>query len=366
MKSSTQSELKKRVERLQNALARRRLDAMIVFDRTNSFYLTGFQSTLSYLLITPREARLLVDGRYVEMAREAVRHCDVRLFKKLPATLKAWKREFGLNRIGLEGSVPWNQWSQFAQHIDGVQWVEAEQLILKQRLIKSRAEIKQIEASAHLNDEIYEAALRSAQPGATEIDVRNTIRAEADRRGAEGESFDCIVASGMTGSMPHYHPSVNPLRSGDMLLIDMGMMLGGYCSDMTRCVALGKKPKKRMRKAFDAVLEAEEAALKEVGPGVKAADLHRIATERLKRRGLARYFSHGLGHGVGLEIHEGPTLNASSSDVLRAGMIVTIEPGVYLPGVGGIRIEDMVVVTRSGHRVLSRSPKTFREIPFSG
>ncbi len=359
------NEYARRVARLQDDLRRKRLDAFLVFDRFNTYYLTGFKCSLSYLLVTPRSARLLVDGRYIEAARQSVRHCEVVWFKKIAQSFKRWKKEFSPRRIGFEGAIPWNQQKQLSQMIPGVEWEEAGNLILNQRLIKSASEIELIAQSAKLNDEIYEAALGAAIPGATEITLRDFIRAESDRREAEGLSFDSIIATGTAGSMPHYHPHKNPLKRGDLLLIDMGMLVNGYCSDMTRVVALGTKPKPRLMKAYDAVLDAEESALREVGPGVKCADLHRLATERLKKRGFARYFTHGLGHGVGLEIHEAPTLNAASKEVLRPGMIVTIEPGVYLPGLGGIRIEDLVVVTKTGHRVLSRAQKQFRMVRFA-
>lgn len=361
---ASEKELRRRLTAVQDALKKRKLDALIVFDRFNSFYMTGFRSSLSFFLITPKSALLLVDGRYIEAARAAVRHCEVELFKQISVSLARWQRDHRPRRVGFEGAIPWSQWKQFSEWLPGVDWAEAGDTIAKLRLVKSAEEIAQIAASATMNDEIYEAALRAARPGATELDLRNAIHAEADRRGADGLSFESIIASGATGSMPHYHPAANPLRRGDMLLIDMGMLVDGYCSDMTRVVAVGGEPKPKMRRAFDAVLEAEEAALKEVGPGVACKDLHRIATEKLKKRGLARYFTHGLGHGVGLEIHEKPVLNALSADILRAGMVVTIEPGVYLPGLGGVRIEDMVVVTRSGCRVLSRAPKNYRTIPF--
>ncbi len=354
----------RRVARVQSELNRRKLDAMIVFDRFNANYLTGLKSSLSYLLITPRSAVLFVDGRYIESARKNVKHCEVRLFKKIGESLAAWRREFEPRKIGFEGSIPWNSRKQFGDQISGAEFVESGEIILLQRLIKSPEEVKLIGASAKLNDEVYEAALEALYPGQTEMDVRNAIHAEADKRNADGESFECIVATGPAGSMPHYRPGRNELISGDMLLIDMGMLLEGYCSDMTRVVALGEKPKTKMRKAFDAVLEAEEAALAEVGPGVKTADLHKIATEKLKKRGLASYFTHGLGHGVGLEIHEAPTLNSVSKDVLKPGMVITIEPGVYLPGLGGVRIEDLVVVTKNGHRSLSGAEKKFRIVPF--
>lgn len=362
---ASDKELGRRLARVQAALKRRKLDAMIVFDRFNTYYTTGFPSSLSYFIVTRSEALLLVDARYIEAARANVTHCEVGLFKDIGKSLAAWSKRARPRRIGLEGSIPWAMWERFDAMIPGVEWVESGGAIGDLRLKKSSDEIRKIAASARMNDAVYEAALKAAQPGATEIDLRNAIRGEADRRGAAGESFECIVATGTAGSMPHYVPHDRALRSGDMLLIDLGMLVDGYCSDMTRVVALGKKPRARMRRAFDAVLEAEEAALAAVGPGVACADLHAIAVDRLKRRGLAKYFTHGLGHGVGLEIHEAPTLNAVSKDVLESGMVITIEPGVYLSGLGGVRIEDLVVVTRTGHRVLSRAPKSYRTLPFA-
>lgn len=358
------SEFKRRLRALQSSLAKRKLDAFIVYDRFNAFYLTGLKASLSYLLVTPRSATLLVDGRYIESAKRKVPHCEVRLFKKIGDSMEQWRREHTPRRIGLEGSIPYNQWTQFAKFISGVEWIEAGELILKQRLIKSAYEIKLIEASAKLNDQMYELGLSAVTPGRTEWDIRNAIRMASDAAGADGESFDSIIATGSNGSMPHYRPGPHLIKNGDTLLIDMGMLVNGYCSDMTRVVGVGKAPNPKMRKAFDAVLEAEEAALKAAGPGVKCSDLHKIATEKLKKRGLAQYFTHGLGHGVGLEIHEAPTLNSISADVLRPGMIITIEPGVYLPGHGGVRIEDLAVVTRNGVRSLSRSEKRWRIIPF--
>lgn len=338
---------------------------MIVFSRPNVFYLTDFSSSLSFLIVTRSEAILLVDGRYIEAAREAVPHCDVRLFRKASEEFGRWHKASKAKRIALEGTVAWNQWKQFDEWMPGVEWVEGAQMILDLRLIKSSAEIRKIRASARVNDRVFEDALKAAVPGATEIDVRNAIRRAADERGAEGESFDCIVAAGKTGSRPHYVPGPQPLKAGQLLLIDLGMIVDHYCSDMTRVVALGgRKPSARMLKAYEAVLEAEETALAETGPGVRCCDLHETAVSRLEKHGLERYFTHSLGHGVGLELHEGPSVNSTSETVLKPGMVITLEPGAYLPGVGGVRIEDLVAITRDGHRVLSRTPKAFRTLPF--
>lgn len=366
MTPSPPAEPARRVARLQSLLRKRRLDAMIVFERKNAFYLTGFAASLSWLIVTPTDVILLIDGRYVEAARDAVRHAEVRLFRQIADDFRKWHKATKPRRIALEGTIPWNNWKQLAEWMPGVEWVEAAGLILDLRLIKSPAEIRAIAASARVNDLVFERALASALPGATELDLRNAIRRLGDELGAQDESFECIVAAGPAGSKPHYVPGPSPLRPGQFLLIDQGMIVDNYCSDMTRVVALGgKRPPDRLMKAYDAVLEAEEKALAEVGPGVKCRDLHHLAVDVLRRHGLHRYFTHSLGHGVGLDIHEAPSLNAVSEVLLRPGMVVTIEPGVYLPGVGGVRIEDLAVVTRNGCRVLSRTPKAFRTLPFN-
>lgn len=357
-------ETARRTHRFQQALRREKLDHAIVFDRPNAFYLTGFHSSLSFLLV-PREGTptLLVDGRYEEAARRSVPHCEVVLFKKLGDSLDEWRKARKPARVGFEGSIPHDRVKEFEKAIPGVEWVECGKLLRDLRVVKSPFEIARLAASAATNDRVFEAAVRAAASAPDEIAIRNAIRAEADRLGAAGLSFDCIVASGTTGSMPHYVPSDHPVSPGDLLLIDLGVVVDHYCSDMTRVVHIGgKKPHPKMQRAFDAVLEAEEAALAAVGPDVPTKRLHEIATEALKKHRLAKYFTHGLGHGVGLEIHEAPRLNDVSEEILRPGMAITIEPGVYLPGVGGVRIEDLVVVTKNGCRVLSRSPKTFRTV----
>ena len=370
-RTATSPELSRRLTKVQRGLARRRnsgnrvrLEAMLVFDRYNTFYLTGLHCSHSFLFITPREAILVVDGRYIESARSVVHHLEVRLMRHAREAFGRIGREFQPRTVGFEASTPWGALNEWRQFLPDVEWSECGELILKQRLIKSAAEVKLIEKSARLTDRIFEQLCAAIGPGMTEYDVRNLIRAEADHLGAEGLSFDCIVASGATSSRPHYFPQPRPLEAGDLLLVDMGVILGSYCSDMTRVVGLGRKPRPRLRRAYDVVLEAEQAAIDAIAPGVPCAELDRIARERIKARRLGRYFVHGLGHGVGLEIHEAPTLNNRSREVLRAGMVITIEPGVYLPDQGGVRIEDLVVVTRNGHRVLSHSPKTWRLLPF--
>jgi Xaa-Pro aminopeptidase len=359
-----QSELARRVETIRRGMARRKLDALIVFDRNNTYYLAGFRGSLSYLFITARDAVLLVDGRYYEATRETARHVEVRLMKDAETSFTAWARGRGLRRVGFEGSTAWSVQQRWAGYLTGVEWIESGVIIGEARIVKSKQEVAMIAASAKLNDAIYEQTLAGLRPGMTELDVRNAIRGAADAAGIEGLSFEAIVASGAMGSRPHYTPQARPLERGEFLLIDMGLRVQGYCSDMTRVVALGRKPRARLVRAFEVVLRAQQKALAAVGPGVACAELDRIAREQIKAGKFGNYFTHGLGHGVGLDIHEAPVLNAKSKDVLRPGMVVTVEPGVYLPGLGGIRIEDLVLVTRTGHRVLSSSVRKMRVVEF--
>jgi Xaa-Pro aminopeptidase len=354
----------RRIARLQDDLKRRGLDAMLVYDRHNTFYLTGFHCSLSYLFVGARGAVFYVDGRYIEAAQAAVTHCEVRLFKDWRESFAQWQGEARPGRIGFEGTTPWRDVRDWQDALPDTEWEECIELIWRRRLIKSPAEVRWIEQSAKLNDAVFAKAIESLRPGMTEIDVRNIIKAEADRLGADGLSFESIIGCGEMSSRPHYRPADRPLEAGKVLLIDMGMIAGGYCSDMTRVVALGKKPAARLVSAYAALLEAQVAAVEAVAPGVPCAEVDRVAREKLKEARLAKYFTHGLGHGVGLEIHEDPRLSTKSTEVLKPGMVITIEPGVYLPGLGGLRIEDLVLVTKTGHRVLSKSPKELRVVGF--
>lgn len=353
------SEYARRVARLQKALGRKRLDAMLVFDRSNTFYLTGMRCSLSILMVTPRTATLIVDGRYIEAARSKVSHCEIQLMTTPSLGISKWAAEFKPATIGFERSIPWGNVQAWREIMPG-DWQPADELIASMRLIKSPAEARAIRRSARINDEVLANVLNSIEGGETELEIARRIRTTADQLGAERLSFDSIVGSGAMSSRPHYEPQARPIQAGELLLIDMGLVLDSYCSDMTRVVAIGKRPGAKLLRAYEALHAAQEKALQAVEPGVPCSELDRIARASLKRRRLDKYFTHGLGHGVGLDIHEAPTLNPRSKEVLRAGMVITIEPGVYLPGLGGVRIEDLVLVTHGGHEVLSRTPKRLR------
>lgn len=357
-------EHKRRIEAVRRALGRRGLDALIVHNPHNIFYLTGARFSLAWLLISPREAVLLVDGRYFEAARSQVRHCEVWLMKRLEPSLLKWRARTAPRHIGFEGETAWATIREWQGYLDGCEWEECGEVLRRLRAVKSPAEARALARSAKLNDSVFAEVTDRIVPGMTELDVRRMIRESADRLGAEDLSFDPIVAVGEMSSRPHYHSAPRPLERGRILLIDMGVIVDGYCSDMTRVLALGKRPGQRLERVYEAVLEAEQAAMEAVRPGVTCNDLDAVARDVLKRRRLASRFTHGLGHGVGIEIHESPRLNARTTEPLRAGMAITIEPGVYLPGVGGVRIEDLALVTRKGAKVLSQTPRELRVLPF--
>jgi len=362
--SQERSELERRIKKLRRALKKVRLDAMLVFGRENTYYFTGIRCSHSYLFISMSESVFFLDGRYIEVGGENVKHCDVRLMEVASRSFSQWRKENPVERIGFEGATPWSCVLQWKLWLSDLDWVECGDLVQRMRIIKSAGEQKILARSARLNDRIYETVIRLLRPGMTEIDVRNLIRSEVDRAGIEGLSFDPIVASGSMSSRPHYEPGPRPLQKGDLLLIDMGLRMEGYCSDMTRVVALGRRPQSRLVRAYHAVLDCQQRVLKRLKPGLRCSEIDRISRDVLKQHRLARNFTHSLGHGVGLEIHEPPRLSATSPDTLKSGMVVTIEPGVYLPGIGGIRIEDLVVLTPKGCRILSKADKTFRVVPF--
>ena len=355
--SEGQSEFAKRVERLARRAARRKLDALVVLTEVNRLYLTGFHSSNAVLIVSPKgEALFYTDFRYLEMARKGVASARVRRMKGLTDLAPLAKRS-KWRRVGYEGSISTTQLDSVRKTWPGVEdWVESEDLIGGLRVVKSRAEQAAIRRAVRLGDEVFRRTLEEVRPGMTEWDVRRVLRGWVDRLDAEGESFDCIVSAGSNGSKPHARVTRRVLRRGQPLLIDMGVRLGDYCSDMTRTVFLGE-PSAKMREIYGVVLEAQQRALRAIRAGRTCKEIDAVARDYIAKRGYGSRFGHGLGHGVGLAIHEAPSLGAKSETALRPGMVVTVEPGVYLPGIGGVRIEDMVIVRREGCENLTRTPK---------
>lgn len=351
----------RRLEALRRRMGEAGLDAFVILDRANTVYFAGFPCSNSVTVVTEKSAFFLTDFRYLEKATAEISALEVRRMTQhgideLSALLKA----LAVRRIGFEGTVSYNDYARLKKAAGRVRLEEASQLPLRLRAVKDEAEVELIAANQRTNEAIFRLALKAARAGVSEQELLRVIRTEMVRRGVE-EAFDSIIASGKNSSLPHAVPTARRVREGEYLLFDMGVRSGLYHSDMTRTVVVGKASP-RHREIYEIVLEAQERALAAIRPGAACREVDAQARNHIAQAGYGDYFGHGLGHGVGLQIHEGPTLNPRSDQVLEEGMVVTVEPGIYIPGFGGVRIEDLVVVTRDGYRNLTSVPKRYRSL----
>lgn len=355
-------ELEQRVQQVQLELRRRKLSGIVIEGRENSFYLSGFPSSASLLLITQSGAWFFTDSRYYDSAVSSIKHMEVMLSTQRAFTQIAdLARKKRLKRIGFEETAAYAQVEGMKKAFDWAELSPAGSIVSELRLVKSDREIKTIAANQRLNQKIYNQALEYCRPGMTEVEIRNQILRHLIDHGAE-EAFASIVATGANSANPHAIAGNLRLKPEDLLLFDMGVKKNYYHSDMTRTVAVGEKLKPECARIYEVVLAAQLAAVKELGPGVPCKHVDSVARDIISKAGYGDYFGHGLGHGVGLHIHEGPTLNPRSNDILQSGMVVTVEPGIYLPGIGGVRIEDLLVITENGAKNLTSVPKRLTNI----
>lgn len=351
-----------RLARLRTAMRERDLTAMLVTTPASVRWLSGFTAPEdARVLVTQDDAWLLTDGRYVAQADETSR---------LAAVIERdWQGEVAERLpdgpLGVEAEHLTLATSASLERRLGQEPVRTEGLLARLRRVKEPAEVEAIRRAAALTDRAYEHALDGLRAGVREVDVALEIERFVRSEGGDGMAFDVIVASGPRSAMPHGTASPRRIGTGELVTIDMGARVDGYCADMTRTVAVGRVADAH-RALFDAVLEAQRTARARVAPGARAVDLDAAARDVLVGHGLGDAFSHALGHGVGLDVHEGPSLSSRSDDVLEAGMVVTIEPGAYRPGDAGVRIEDLVLVTENAHEVLSSASSTWRELPDRG
>ncbi len=346
------AEFSERCLRLAADLAGLEVDALLVTSIPSIRYLTGFTGSNAILLLEPSRTTLYTDPRYsIQAHRETTCRVNISRGSTHLALLPRLKK---LSRIGFDPA-------HLNVSIHG-HWAAAADLfplpglVETHRMVKSAAEIKLIRESVHINSRAFAAAIRRWKPGFTETDLAAEIDYRQRKLGAEGPSFDPIVASGPRSALPHARPTRAPIAADALLLIDMGALYEGYASDMTRVVYTGK-PSQTIKDFYNPVLEAQLAAIDAVRAGQTAASVDRAARKSLRAHKLHDLFTHSTGHGVGLEIHEGPGLRKSDHTVLRSGMVITVEPGIYREGFGGVRIEDIVLVTDTGCEVLTPSPK---------
>lgn len=339
------------------------LDALAIFDPNNLRYLSGFTGTDGVLLVLQGAKTFLTDSRYVTQAKQQLGTIEVREYRLKLEGVVDFLLSTDVTRIGFEAEfLSFAQVEQLRKHSAGkLEWLPLEKPIRKLRYRKTPEEVSQLAAAAQLAAQAFRSVLPGIQPGQTEAQVAQELEIALLRAGGEGKAFDIIVASGARGALPHGVASHKPLERDELITIDYGVRLNGYHSDETVTLGMGNISSK-LRGIFDIVLSAHDQAIDQLRPGMKLSQLDAVAREYIAAKGYGEYFGHGLGHGVGLEVHEFPAVSARSEDYVEEGMVLTIEPGIYIPGLGGVRIEDTVYVTADGCRILTQLPKDFRNI----
>lgn len=355
--------IKKRLAALRALFEEKDLDAVLVTKIPNLYYFSGFRGDDTVLLITKAKAYLVTDSRYTEQAAvEAPLYELVEQKTGLLMQTAALAKSLNLKNVGFEGAdMSYETHARLTKLMDGTRLAEALRLD-SLREIKDEGEIENIRKACEIADIAFKDVCTFIHAGVTEIEVATRLEEVMRRAGSEKPSFDTIVASGLRGSMPHGTATQKPIEAGDFVTMDFGAKYQGYCSDITRTVVVGKASA-RQREVYAAVLETQKNVLDAIAPGKSGRKIDALARENLKRYDLAQYFGHGLGHSLGLEIHEEPRLSRySTCESLVPGMLVTDEPGVYLPDWGGLRIEDTVLVTKDGAEPLTKCSKDLIEL----
>ncbi|NBG88789.1 M24 family metallopeptidase [Isachenkonia alkalipeptolytica] len=350
------------VNSIRKILKEKELDGILIFNPENRQYVSGFTGSAGYVLISEKEQIFMTDFRYIEQAKKQTEGFEIlEISRDNPVTdiINGYK----FKNLGIEDDfLTYEQYLNFNEKLEATELVPLKRALIELRSVKTNEEIYKIQEAAKITDNAYEHIIKKIQPGMREIEVALDLEYFMKTQGASKVSFDIIVASGHRSALPHGVASEKTLEKGDMVTIDFGCVYQGYCSDMTRSFVLGQATEKQ-KEVYHTVLEAQNTALAAVKPGKTGKELDEIARSIITNKGYGKYFGHGLGHGVGLEVHELPHVNHLGEKAMEAGMVITIEPGVYIPDFGGVRIEDLLAVTEDGYKVLSNTPKELIEIP---
>jgi len=335
--------------------------AAIITSNANRFYATGFESSTGTLFITKERAYFLVDARYYEKAAEVVRDCKVVLQEELTEQVLLILNQHDIRLISIESkTMTVSELSRYIEkfpntEFDSTSWLS--DIVEKQRVIKSKTELKNIETAQRITEKAYTKVLDKIEPGLTEKQLATLLTYYILEMGGDDIAFPIIAASGRNSAVPHAQPTNKTIEDGEFLILDFGTVYKGYRSDMTRTIGLGGVSDE-MRRVYGAVLGAHSDALKTLRPNISGKLVDNVARSTLEAWGYDKYFTHGLGHGVGLQTHEAPTLSKKSDSTLREGMVVTVEPGVYIPGNFGVRIEDMAYITADACICITKTPKS--------
>ncbi|AIF69007.1 peptidase M24 [Palaeococcus pacificus DY20341] len=347
--------MKSRIEKVQAYLSENEIDAALITRNENLFYFTGSSPVLGgYLIITPDESTFFVPELEHEQAKEES-SVPVEKFKKLDELYEHFKR---FKVLGVEGSMSLSFSNQLKEKAEIKDLKIIDELIKESRIVKTPQEIEVIEAACKIADMAMMVALEEISEGKTEREIAAKMEYIMKTHGAEKPAFDTIIASGWRSALPHGVASDKRIEKGELVVIDEGALYGHYHSDITRTIVVGS-PNEKQKEIYEIVLEAQKAAVEAAKPGMTAKELDSVARDIIKEYGYGDYFIHSLGHGVGLAIHEWPRVSQADETELKEGMVITIEPGIYIPKLGGVRIEDTVVITKNGARRLT---KTEREL----
>ncbi len=350
-----------RLSKLREGLVAAECDAFVSLAPPTNQYLAGFRGTTSGVIVTAQDAWFLCDFRYTEQANEQV------VGYRIQEVSGSFNKRVGeklasldLKRVAFEpGYMTVDVFHTLEDTFNG-ELVPVSDIVTRLRRRKDFDEVDRIRAASRLAEGVLDDVLEELRPGMLERELAARIEYEFKKRGASGSSFDTIALFGARSSLPHGQPGDKPLETGDIVLLDFGCRRDGYCSDLTRTYAFGTITGHWFQTIYTTTHEAQRRALEAVRPGITGREVDAVARDHIASAGYGPHFGHGLGHGVGIEIHEAPRLNPESDTILEVGMVVTVEPGIYLPGLGGVRIEDLVVVTDDGCEVLTQSSKELR------
>lgn len=349
-----------RVAGLRKAMEDRGIEAVWITGDVNRRYLTGFTGSSGYVLVTRQKAFLLTDFRYMTQAAEQAAGFEVvEHGASVNESLKQLLAEEGIDRLGFEeDKVVFSQYRAYERDLKPVELVPVKELVEELRQFKDEDELKLMKEAADLADKTFLHMLEILKPGVSEWDMALELETFMRKNGASGPSFDTIIASGERSAMPHGVASEKILGRDEFVTMDFGALMNGYCSDITRTVFLGQ-PSAKHREIYDIVLEAQMHTLEFLRPGMTGREGDALARDIITKYGYGEQFGHSTGHGLGMEVHESPRVSKLGDTVLQPGMVVTVEPGIYIPGFGGVRIEDDVVITENGVKRLTESTKEF-------
>ncbi|MFB4210917.1 M24 family metallopeptidase [Shouchella sp. JSM 1781072] len=346
------------IQSLQNKLNEYNLDGFLVMSSVNRRYISGFTGTSGAVLLTKTKALFITDFRYVEQAESQVK--DAQIVKQTGTLMQEIFTQVNalqLNKLGFEKTkLTYAEYEQLDEFLAEVELVPVENIVESLRLFKTDAEIETMKEAAAIAEKAYEHIQTFIKPGVKEIDVSNELEMFMRKQGAVSSSFDIIVASGARSALPHGVASDKVIQSGELVTLDFGAYYNGYCSDITRTLAVGDVSEE-LKNIYEIVRVAQQRGIDEIKPGMTGKEADALTRDYITEQGYGEYFGHSTGHGLGMEVHEAPGVSLKSDVVLKPGMVVTVEPGIYIPGVGGVRIEDDILITESGNERLNYSAK---------